>query len=69
MKKHVPFVFLNKGTPSITFLKLLPSPLMWNIKIKTFVNPLEVSNYTSFEQSFDIKFKMKKFSSMNPMLS
>jgi hypothetical protein len=36
MKRHIPFVFLNKGTQNFTFLKLFPWPLIWNIKIILF---------------------------------
>ncbi len=46
MKKNVPFVFMNKETPSVFFLNFFPSPLMWKIIIKVFVNIIEVSNYT-----------------------
>ncbi len=45
-KKHVSFVFMNKGTLSVTFVKLFPWPFIWNIKIHLFVNQIEVSNFT-----------------------
>lgn len=31
MKKHVPFAFLNKGTPSVIYFLKIPSPLIWNV--------------------------------------
>ncbi len=45
-KKHDSFVFMNKGTLSVTFVKLFPWPFIWNIKIHLFVNQIEVSNFT-----------------------
>ncbi len=44
--KNIFFCVLKKGTPSVTFLKLFPLPLIWNNKINFFVNTIEVSNFT-----------------------
>jgi len=44
-KSNVPFVFMNKGTPSVTFLKLFPYLVIWKILTNFFVNTNEVSNY------------------------
>jgi hypothetical protein len=51
--------FVVKGTPNVTFLKLFPWPLIWNIIV--FVNLIEVSNCTWLGLFFDIKFEMKAF--------
>lgn len=65
--KKIPFVFFEKGTPSVTFLKFFPGLFIWNINI-FFVNPIEVSKFTQLKQSFDIKFKLIFFPKASPML-
>ncbi len=52
---------VNKWTQSDTFLKLFPWPLICNLKVNVFVNPIEVSNLTWLGYSFDIKLEMKPF--------
>jgi hypothetical protein len=61
MKKHVPFVFLNKGTPKVTFLKPFFLTTYLKYYIYYYLNKFENWNSTWLGQSFDIKLKWKAF--------